>query len=188
MIGGNVPNLFFQTFYISKEELNNPFILDIVRTGKKISEFVLLQDSSIIISLGYGKRILINGLVEDFSNIKRSELIEIVDYDPVKNNLLVIGPNEPCLESPLHWMIHHAREDVSAVVQLNNVGLIEKIKNKYPETEKERLPGTFDQIKEVLRLLREERKIIIKNQGFLFIGKTLNEVEEEIEKTIEDLK
>ena len=78
-------------------------------------------------------------------------------------------------------MIHHAREDVGAVIQINNDEIINKV--NYPETEKEYLTGSFEQIKSVLGLLRDSKKIKIKNQGILFVGKTI----QDLEKYLEDL-
>jgi ribulose-5-phosphate 4-epimerase/fuculose-1-phosphate aldolase len=188
MIGGNFPNISFETFYVSKEEPNNVLIPEIVRIGKKFKKMNLFDESSGIISLSYGKRVLINGNVEDISNIKRKELFEIVDYDPVKNNLLIIGVTEPRLETPVHWMIHHARSDVNIVIQINNLELVEKLQKKIVETEKDYLPGTFDQIKDVLSLLHDNKKLIIKNQGVLFVGNSIKEAEELVVKTVEGVK
>jgi len=188
MIGGNLPNISFETFYVSKEEPNNELIPEIVRIGKKLKELKIIKESDGIISLSFGKRVLINGYVEDISNIKRKELFEIVDYDPVKNNLLIIGSIEPRLETPVHWMIHHARTDVNAAIQINNVELVEKVKNKIPETDKDYLTGSFDQIKDVLRLLRDNKKLITKNQSIIFVGNTIKEVEKDIIKTFEESK
>jgi hypothetical protein len=181
MIGGKLPNISFETFYASNDKPKNPLIPEIVKLGKKLKDKKLTKNSTIIISLGFGKRVLINTNVNDYSEIKDNELIEIVDYDPVKNNLLIIGQNQPRLESPVHWMIHHAREDVGAVIQINNDEIINKV--NYPETEKEYLTGSFEQIKSVLGLLRDSKKIKIKNQGILFVGKTI----QDLEKYLEDL-
>jgi ribulose-5-phosphate 4-epimerase/fuculose-1-phosphate aldolase len=189
MQGGTIPNIGFQTFYLSKDETNCPLLPEIVRIGKKYKDQGLIDDESpIIISLGYGKRVLINGNVEDYSKIVRNELIEIADFNPVKNVLLIIGQNEPRSETPVHWMIHHARDDVNVVIQINNLGLIEKIDDKFPTTEKDALPGSFEQIKEVLRLLRDNKILILRNQGVIFVGSTVKEIEDSILKICEDLK
>lgn len=177
----NAPLNQFQVFYVSNEKSKNSLIPEIVKIGKKIKESKLIEESSAVISLSFGSQVLINSDVEDYSNIKDEEMLEVVDYDPVKNNILIIGKKRPRLETPVHWMIHHARNDVGVIIQINNKDLAEKLKSKIPETKKEDLPGSFEQIKSVLLLLRNSKKIIIRNQGVLFVGKTIKEIESELE-------
>jgi hypothetical protein len=189
MIEGKIPDISFETFYFSNEESNFPLIPDIIRIGKKLKEIGLMDDqSTATISLGYGKRILINGNVEDYTNIGRNELIEVADFDPLKKILLVLGINEPRLETSVHWMIHHARDDVNVIVQINNEGIIQKIGTKYPTTSKVYLPGTLDQIKDVLKLLRDSKKVVLHNQGLLIVSNNIKEIDEMISKTVEELK
>lgn len=189
MIGGNFPNISFQTFYVSKEETNSPILIEIIKIGKKLKDSGLLkEDTSATISLGYGKRVLINSDVEDFSKIKKEEIIEVVDYDPIKNNLLIIGPVEPKLETPVHWMIHHARSEINAAVEIHDSVFAEKLNKKIPVVDDKHQISSIEHIKEVLRSLRDSKKVIIKNESILFIGNNLPEVEELIFKTNEDLK
>ena len=179
MNGGNLSNIYFQTFYVSKEKSNCPLIADALRIEKKIKEH---NFSDIVISQRYGKRILINSFNKDEDEI-RDTFLEIVDYDPIKKVLLVMGPNEPRIETPLHWFIHHARTEVNAVVQINDKELCEKLK-KGPETQKDYSVVTLEQIKEVLKYLRDSKKVIIKNQGVIFVGNNLKEVEKLIFEVI----
>jgi len=189
MIGGNFPNISFQTFYVSKEETNSPLLIEIIKIGKKLKESGLLkEDTSATISLGYGKRILINSEVEDFSKIKKEEIIEIVDYDPIKNNLLIIGPAEPKVETPVHWMIQHAREEITATIEIHDSGFAEKLNKTMPIVDDKYPISSVEHIKEILRGLRDSKKIVVKNESVLFIGTNLAEVEELIFKTYEGLK
>ena len=189
MIDRNFTNINFQTFFVSREQSNCLLITDIARFGKKLKDSDILENvTSTIVSLGYGKRILINCNYTDFTKIKRENLLEIVDYDPVKKVLLAIGPGEPLIETPVHWMIHHARDDVNAIVQINKEELAEKLAKKYPTTEKEKPSGTLDLAKEILKTLRTGKNIVIKNKGILFIGNNVKEVENAVLKICEDLK
>jgi hypothetical protein len=172
MIRGNITNSYFQTFYASKEESNCPLITDSIRIGKKLKEN---GKTNIIISQRYGKRVLINSM-GDFEKIKTSDFIEIVDFDPVKNILLVMGNQEPRVNAPLHWFIFHARSEINAIIQINDLEIIEKIK-KFPTTKNEYPICSIDQIKDVMKCLRKSKNVIIKNQGALFVGNSLNDVE-----------
>jgi len=189
MIGGNFPNISFQTFYASKEETNSPLLIEIIKIGKKLKESnILTKDSSAVISIGYGRRILINGEVGDFSKIKKEEIIEIVDYNPIKNNLLIIGPAEPNYKTPVHWMIHYSRNEINAVVEIQNSIFAEKLNKKIPAIGDKYPIGSIDFIKEVLRNLKDSKKIIIKNESVLFVGNSMQKVQDLIIETFEDLK
>jgi len=182
----NLPNISFQTFFASREQSNCPLIPDIVRIGKKLKEMGLLKDGTGVVSLGYGRRVLINGNDVSLGDVGRGDILEIVDYDPVKRVALTIGDKEPHVETPVHWLIHHARDDVNAVVQINSKKLAEKLSKKLPVTEKEWPPGTFELTKEILKTLRTGKGILIKNKGALFVGNSLKEVEDLIVKTCEE--
>lgn len=174
----------FQTFYVSKEESNSPFVVDIVRIGKKIKENSLLKDMDVSISLKYGKRVLMNAKNSNVRKIDRKGLLELVDYDPMKKVLLAIGPNEARVESPIHWFIHHSRDEVNAAIQINDKELAEKYSKNLTVTKKDWPIGTFESIKEVLKALRNNKKIVIKNQGLLFVGENIADLEDDLLKTL----
>ena len=173
MIKGNLPYIYFQTFYVSKEKSNCPLIAIALRVEKKIKEYNV---SNIIISQRYGKRILINSL-SDPEEEKRNNFLEIIDYDPLKKVLLVMGPKEPGIDTPVHWLIHHARNEVNAIIQINDIELAGKSVKKLPITEGDFKPGTLEQAKEILKCLKNSKGVYIENQGVIFVGNNINEVE-----------
>jgi len=188
MIRRNLTNLSFQTFYVSQEQSNCPLVSDIIRIGKKFEEHGLLKNNSGVISLGYGKRILINGNDVSLANVKGEDILEIVDYDPVKKIVLAIGQKEPHIETPVHWIIHHARNDVNAIIQLNDENLVKRRSKKLPTTEKEYPPGSLELAKEILKALRTSKSIAIKDKGALFVGTCLKEAEGLVLKTYGESK
>jgi ribulose-5-phosphate 4-epimerase/fuculose-1-phosphate aldolase len=189
MIDRNLLNINLQTIYVSKEHSNCPLISNIVRLGKKLKDLEILdQFTSLIVSIKYGKRILINNNYTNLGKIKRENFLEIIDYNPINRILLAIGPGEILIETPIHWIIHHARKDVNVIVQINDKRLIEKIVKKYPITKQEQSSGALDLAKELLKTLRLADTIIIKNKGILFIGNNLKEVESRILKLYEEFE
>lgn len=189
MIEGNISDIRFQTFYVSKEESNCPLISEVISIGKKLLELNLSENiSKTVVSLRYGKRILINADSVVFGDLKQEEFLEIIDYDPLKKVLLAMGPKDPGIYTTIHWLIHHARNEVNAVVQLNDNILAKKLVKKLPVTEKEYPNGSLEQAKEVLKVLRNSKRVVIKNQGVLLVGGSLKEVENLILKTFEELK
>ena len=176
-----IEKLGFQTFYTSREDSNSPLLPEIIKTGKNLKKLGVESDTTI--SLRYGRRVLINAENTSLEKIGRSDLIEIVDYDPVKNVLLAIGPKESKIDSSTHWMIHHARNEINAVVQINDSSLAEKLSNSIPTTDKEYPIGSLEFIKEVLKTLKDGEKIVIRNRGVLFTGSSIKEVENMVLET-----
>ena len=186
MIGGNFSNLKFQTFYTSKEVSACPLISDVVRIGKRFDDLKLYENiEKTVISFRYGRRLLINSMGSSIKDIKKEDFLEIVDYDPIKKLILAIGPKEPRIETPVHWLICHAKKEVNAIIQINNRNFAEKFEKKLPATDREYPSGTLDQAKEILGCLRKSDKIVIKNQGLIFVGNSSNEVGELVINTLE---
>ena len=138
-------------------------------------------------SISYGKRLLINANSTNFVELKQKDFLEIVDYDPVKTVILTMGPKEPCLDTSVHWIIHHSRNEINSVIQLYDIKT-EKLDKKIPITDKDYPPGSLEQVKKVLRCLRHSKIVIIKNQGVIFVGSSVKEVENLLFKTLEELK
>ncbi len=180
-------NIPFQTFFISREVSKCPLIADIIKICKKINSSGLEELTNSTISLSYGKRILINASNVNLINLSCQDIIEIVDYDPVKNIVLAMGKQNPVIETPVHWIIHHARDDVNAVIQLNGEKIVKQFSENSPITETEYQAGTIELAKEVLKTLRRGKKIVIRNIGCLFVGISLKEVENLIFKGDEKL-
>lgn len=189
MVEGIIPNLQFQTYYVSKEESNCPFISDFVRIGKNFDNLTLFDNIGLTtISIRYAKRILINTRGSNITKLQKEDFLEIVDYNPIKNIILAIGPKEAKVETPLHWIIHYAKNEVNAIIQIKNAKLIKEFENKFPTTDKEYQSGCIDQAKSVLAILRDSNIVIIKNQGLIFVGNSSNEVEKLVIKTFEEIK
>jgi ribulose-5-phosphate 4-epimerase/fuculose-1-phosphate aldolase len=172
----------FQTFFLSKEIVKCPLILDIARISKKIKKLGLEIEKNTIISISYGKRLLITNEDVNLENISNQDLIEIVDFDPIKNIVMAIGLHNPNIETPVHWMIHHARDDVNVIIQLNGEKAIKYFTNKIPITDNECPSGSLEHSMEILKTLKQYKKIIIKNMGCMFVGIDLREVEDLIFK------
>jgi ribulose-5-phosphate 4-epimerase/fuculose-1-phosphate aldolase len=189
MIENKIPNFKFQTFYASREVSNCPLISDIIRVIKRFEKVdLLIENIEISISMKYGKRVLINAKNIDFNKLNTDDFLEIVDYDPLKKVILLMGPKEPKIETPIHWLIHHAREEVKAIIQIDNEKFIEHINKKLPITDGTYQKGSLEQAKEILFKLRKSKVVVIKNQGLIFVGESMIDVEDSVIKTFEGIK
>ena len=160
-------------------------IAEMIRLGHTLKNLGI-QDSDIgIMSLDYGKRLLINGKNVDIKKLTQQDVVEIVDYDLLKNVIMVIGTKDPCLQMPVHWIIQKARHDINVLLQINSKTLAEKFKGHLPTTEKETTVGSFEQAKEALTTLRSGKTIVIRDEALLYAGINIGEIENSLRTTLE---
>jgi len=174
----NLAPVGFQTFFVSREMSNCPLIAEITSFAKKLDKLDLGEDVDGSMSMGYGRRILINGRDSNLLAIQQEEMVELVDYDPVKNIIVAMGKTEPCCDAPVHWLVQKARHDVNAVLLVTGNKIVEHLLKTLPVTEHEAPLGTVALAKEVLKTLRRGKQIGIKSSGALFVGLNLTEVED----------
>ena len=158
------------TLFVSRETSNCPLISEIIQLGHHIQQQGVSEEETGVLSMDYAKRLLINAKNSDIKKMTQQDIVEIVDYDPLKNILMVIGPKDPALETPVHWIIQKARQDVNVLVQINSIRLYEQWKKTLPTTEKETPPASLERAKEILKTLRKGKTILLKNEGILFVG------------------
>jgi len=183
-----LPSPALQIFFVSRETSNCPLISEMIKLGQSLEEIGLADNETGIVSLDYGRRLLINGKNIDLKKMTQHDVVEIVDYDPLKNIMMVIGTKDPCWETPVHWIVQKARRDINALLQVNSTALFEKLKGTLPSTEKEPSSLTLDRAKEILKTLRTGKTILIKNEGILFGGINIKEIHDALQHYLGVLK
>jgi L-fuculose-phosphate aldolase len=109
-------------------------------------------------------------------NLTHESFVYIKDYDNTINSIFVEGIRLPSSESIMHYLIYKFREEINSVfhghseIILNNA---KKLRLSITETEYE--SGSLELAKEVLKALRTCRIIILKNHGFVSVGKSMEE-------------
>ena len=183
-----LPSPALQTVFVSREISNCPLISDMIQLGRSLKQYGITDNESGMLSLNYGKRMLINAKNVDIKTMTQQDVVEIVDYDPLKNIMMAIGSKDPCREAPVHWIIQKARHDINALLQINSITIYKKLEGMLPTTEKETQPGTLERAKEILRTARKEKTIAIRNEGVLFAGMQLREIQKALENQLGEQK
>lgn len=184
-----IDNKPFQSIKVSNEISNFKLISEIIKLIKKLNEKLNLKiDENIIISVKYGKRIVLNHKNSNLEKIQIDDFIEIVDYNPIKKLFLTIGTHEPDFNMTLHWIIQNARKKANLLVQLNSNLLINQIIKKKNEEEKQSPNNSIEIAKDILIKLRVSNTAYIENYGIFIIGNSFNDIEVIINKLIEDVK
>ena len=168
-------------FTLSVEESNCPFIPQICELGISLHQqfFKQKKESETLISMSYGKRVIINTPAHPINHLSRDAFIEIVDYDPINNILLYIGPSKPHPLTPLHWLIHHAKPQITSLAFIQTFEQTAQITQTMFETvQKGRT--ILDTAKTVLKNLQKKPIIHIQETGVLISGETIEKIKERI--------
>ncbi len=141
------------------------------------------KSCQVSMSMGYAHRVVFTGggMPKELSV---DNVVEIVDYDPLKQVMMLIGRNPPVSIAALHWMIHHAREDVHAVVCIENTEISKDFIQDMKMTDEisSNMMGTLDSIKTIMKTLGTTNHVRVKKYGVLFVDQSLEHIKKIIEK------
>jgi ribulose-5-phosphate 4-epimerase/fuculose-1-phosphate aldolase len=109
-------------------------------------------------------------------NLNNDCFVYVKSYDEKSNTVYVEGKRQPSSEAVMHFLIYKAREEVNAIFHGHNDAIIANAeKLRLSITEREHEPGSIELANEVLRVLGDNNLIVIKNHGFISLGKTMKE-------------
>lgn len=183
-----LPSPALQTLFVSRETSNCPLIAEMIKLGQSLQHLGLTDKETGVISLDYGKRLLINAKHIDIKKMTHQDVVEIVDYDALKNVMMVIGPKDPSLATPVHWIIQKARHDINALLQINSPNLYERFQKTLPVTEKETQPDSLERAKDILTTMRNGKTILLKNEGMILAGINIKEISDALQHYLGDQK
>ena len=112
----------------------------------------------------------------DLRELKNEEIVKVLKTDIDNRKLVAEGMMLPSSESLLHAAVYHQRPEIMAVFHGHYPVSEENfIKIDLPITEKETEYGSIELINEILSILNDHNFILIKNHGFLSLGRTPHE-------------
>ena len=120
---------------------------------------------------------IITGAHTDLESIKKEDLVLVSQIDRGANCLGVIGLKEPSSEAMLHAEIYIKRDDVNAIFHGHS-----DLNEEFPCTEEEKPYGSQELIVEVKKILKRNKIILMKNHGFLSLGKNMDEASKQVLK------
>lgn len=93
-----------------------------------------------------------------------------------KNTVYASGKIDPSSESLMHYAIYNQRKEVNAVFHGHSPEIMTNyMKIKLPVTHREEPYGTVKLIKTIMDIIEDHNFIILKNHGFIALGKTMEE-------------
>jgi len=105
--------------------------------------------------------------------------VKVENCDLKKGVVYASGEREPSSESILHFAIYHERKDVNAIFHGHSKNILEQANELgIPQTSKEEPYGTIELVQKVLEILDDKAFLIMKNHGFISLGRTMREAGE----------
>lgn len=112
------------------------------------------------------------GLKDELTN---DSFVEVVSCDLQKRIVYAHGIKKPSSESMLHFAIYKKRKDVGAVFHGHSKKVLSSAaKLRLPVTLKMAPYGTVELVKNVLNILDKKTFFVMKNHGFVSVGKTMD--------------
>jgi len=112
-------------------------------------------------------------------NLSSDCFVYVKNYDEKSNTVYVEGSRQPSSEAVMHFLIYKARKEINAVFHgHNDVIIMNAEKLGFPVTEREYEPGTIALANEALKVLGNKNLIVLKNHGFVSLGRTMKEAGE----------
>ncbi len=177
-----------------KIRFNTIFISDKIPVDSKINE--LKKWSEIFQKQGLTPEIQKNytgnlsfryktGFIITASGLKNKEnltadcFVYVKNYDEKSNTFFLEGKINPSSETILHYLIYRSFNEINAVFHGHNDFILNNAsKLDLPITEKEYSSGTMNLAREAVKVIKNQKLIILKNHGFVSLGKTMKEAGE----------
>jgi hypothetical protein len=181
-----LPSPALQVLFVSREISKSPLFGELAKIGHILENQGVSTHEIGIMSYDYGRRLIITAKNIDVKQMSQEDIVEIADYDPLKNIMLVIGTKEPSLEAPVHWIIQKARHDINVLLQIHSPTMVKRLQGTLPSTKEVTPPGTLDRAKEFLRTLREGKTILIQDDEIMFAGINIPEIEKSVTSCLKE--
>ncbi len=127
--------------------------------------------------------------LESKKNLTDDNFVYVQTFDNQTNTFFVEGKKKPSSESIMHHLIYMNNKEVKAVFHGHNDLIVRYVENlKLPVTQKEYESGTIELAKEVLKVLEDNMLIVLRNHGFISLGKTMKKAGERALTILNDAK
>lgn len=167
----------FKTNFVSGDIPDDKGIKDLKNWCDQFlkNKLINLENNSLGLSFRTDDGFIITGkkLKEGLSN---DCFVSVLNYDVYNNSLFTEGVSEPSAEAVMHYLIYNTSFEVNAILCGKDDSIVKHAKElKLVETTEEIPPETVELANEVLDALGSNNFIVIKNYGFLSLGRTMKE-------------
>ncbi len=131
---------------------------------------------SIRIKPGEPKFIITSSYTDLGKPLNISNFSEVISCDTENNTVYAKGKNAPSSETFMHYLIYKNRQEINAVFHGHSNEIMKiAAKKGFPVTKKELPYGTINLAKDAVETLKNDSFVILKNHGFISVGKSADE-------------
>ncbi|MFH0874378.1 MAG: class II aldolase/adducin family protein [archaeon] len=176
MVGELYTGVKFSALKIRNERHISKKDLELLKWCKKFAAFGFApsygRGSSGNLSYRTKKGFVITPTASYFDKVSTSDFCEIVKVDICKKRVFFKGRNTPSSESLLHYLVYTERQDIIAVFH-GHGDIFLKNEHNFVSTEREFPYGSVELAKVASVAVKKSDFIILKNHGFLCVGKSI---------------
>jgi hypothetical protein len=172
--------------FISRAKQLTPRSKDVVAVAVSLKDDLKIKGNHSI-STRTGNGFLINTGYFESKDFNRDNIVEVIDFDPVRNNMMVIGNDPPAFDSAYQWFIYRGLPWINGVINIDNLDIIEQFSKKYPIVDMYKKISNTDLALTILKTAKSSKICILKNQSVLVVGNTLKEAYDDFKKEYKKL-
>jgi L-fuculose-phosphate aldolase len=175
----------FQTIFAGHEPPCDARIDELVKWCRKFAGLGIVGKAMGNVSFRTVNGFIISPTGTDPATIANRQFVEVIKSDSVARELTVRGAVEPSSESMMHAAIYGARLEINAVFHAHNDLLLAAAQRLgLAVTEREQPYGTPELAREILKILDGHLFFIMRNHGFVSLGRTTDDAGRQVEEML----
>ncbi len=178
------PGVKFKTEFIKEQVSQDPRIAELIKWCHNFHQFNLapLADGcsagnlSFRLEAGKNHFIITGAGLRAKEGLTDQSFVKVLDCNFKKKIIQVEGAMEPSSESMLHFALYQKRPEVNAIFHGHCPKILAQAKKlNIPQTKKEAPYGSLELVKQTLSILVNNNFLVLKNHGFIALGKDMKE-------------
>jgi L-fuculose-phosphate aldolase len=177
----------FKTLFVQREIPQHSGILQLKKWGKRFSELDFVpqyvdyknggkKGSAGNLSFRHQDGFIITTSYSDLGNLSDEDFVLVSKVDVEKKIVWAKGKKAPSSEAILHWLVYQKRDDIKAIFHAHAKAFLDYYYLLNLTITKLYAPyGSLELGKEVCAVLNKKDFIIMKDHGFLSLGKTIDQ-------------
>jgi L-fuculose-phosphate aldolase len=175
----------FRTRFASREPPTNEQTGELVAWCRRLAQLGLAPDGAGNLSCRSRRGFVISRTGADLATITPDEVVEVLEVDRARAEVVVSGIYEPSSESLLHSAIYEARHEIGAVFHGHNENLLHAVDRLgVPVTAREQPYGTPQLVEEAMPLLVAHDLFALRGHGIVSVGPTPSDAGRRLERLL----
>jgi hypothetical protein len=175
------------THSVSKEQSNCPLIPMLIEICQIAKEELNCPDSLFLPSIVFGKRVVMPASFTKVEKLHRDDVVELIDYNPVSNTLLHLGPNVPSNDVGVHWLVAHAKKEIQVMIEIKNTSYKIEMKQRLLQVTINEKESDLEKAKKWLKTL-QKTDVFLCNDHLIITAPSIKSIKQTIKKLGKELQ